>query len=183
MSYSDFRKTILKTDGNHHFKVTNSNGTKEVWRWIKKNKWLDIGQSITERELGLIIKAINLSLQDQLLQGKEVILPCRMGKLEIRKFEAKVEIKDNKVVTTLPINWKKTLQLWYNDEESRESKRLVRWESRERFAIYYNKTKANYNNKSFYQFIPSRVFKINLKQRILDGEIDALLLGKKYELR
>lgn len=182
MEYSDFRKKVLKAEEKHHFKVTNSNGTKEAWRWIKKNKWLDIGQPITEREFGLIVKAINLSLQDKLLEGKDVVLPNRMGRLEIRKFRAKVDYKDGKVITTLPIDWKSTLKLWSEDEECHKLKTLIRYENSEIFEIYYNKEYANYNNKSFYKFIPTRTFKKRLKQKILNGGFDALLLNKNNEL-
>ena len=182
MNYNDFRKTVVKAEGKHNFRVTNSNGTKEAWRWIKKNKWLNIGQPITERELGLIVKAINSTLQDQILQGKDANLPCRMGRLEIRKFESNVKLIDGKLVTNLPVNWEKTLHLWHEDEEAYKKRLLVRYEGRERFTIYYNKAPALYTNKTFYQFIPTRRFKKRLKHKILNEGLDALLLGKKNEL-
>jgi hypothetical protein len=183
MELSEFRKKVVKAEEKkHHFKVTNSNGTKEAWRWIKKHKWLDIGQPITEYQLGQIIKAINNTLRDQLLDGKDVSFPNRMGRLEIRKFKAKVECKEGKVVTTLPVDWKRTIDLWWEDDESRESKTLVRFEGLERFAIYYNKKYANFVNKSFYRFIPIRALKRELKEKIINEGFDALLLGKHNEL-
>ena len=183
MSYDNFRKTVLKAEGKHNFEVTNSNGTKEAWRWIKKNKWLNIGQPITERQFGLIVKAINSTLQDQLLQGKDVTFPYRMGRLEIRKYKTIIQIREGKVVARLPIDWERTLKLWYEDEESYKNKILVRQEAKEGFVIYYNRTKAVYTNKSFYQFIPLRKIKIRLKHKILSEGFDALLLKKKNELR
>lgn len=183
MEFSEFRKQVIGANNKKvHFKVTNSNGTKEAWRWIKKNKWLDIGQPITELELGTIIKTINQHLQDQLLKGKDIVLPHRMGRIELRKFKATIKIKDNKVVTNLPINWEKTLELWWDDKEAYDNKVLIRHECRERFSIYYNRQCANFNNKSFYKFIPIRTIKKKLKDKIINGEIDALLLGKKDEL-
>lgn len=177
-----FREKLLKVEGRHNFKVKDSYGTKEAWRWIKKNRWLDIGQPITEREFGLIIKAINKTLQDLLLEGKDVVLPNRMGRLEIRKYEAKMELKDNKIVTSLPVDWKRTIDLWEEDEESYKAKTLIRYEGLERFTIYYNKEKAKYTNKGFYKFLPTRVFKKRLREKINNGGFDALLLGKRDEL-
>lgn len=183
MELGEFRKKVIKAEEEkRHFKITNSNGTKEAWRWIKKNKWLNIGQPITELELGTIVKAINLTLQDQLLNGKDIIFPNKMGRLEIRKFKAKVEYKDNKLVTNLPVDWKRTIELWWEDKESRELKTLVRYEANDRFAIYFNKEFANFINKSFYKFIPVRTLKRKLKDKIINGGFDALLLGKKHEL-
>lgn len=183
MELEEFRKRILKVDKKKgKFKVTGSHGTKEAWRWIKKNKWLNIGQPITEAEFGKIIKAINNTLQDQLINGRDINLPNRMGRLEVRKYNAKIEYKDNKVVTTLPIDWKRTIELWQEDEECHKAKTLVRFEGIERFSIYYNKGKANYNNKSFYRFIPTRPLKKKLKDKISNGGYDALLLAKNNEI-
>ena len=183
MELDEFRKKVVKAEEKkHHFSVTNSNGTKEAWRWIKKNKWLNIGQPITELQLGTIIKAVNLTLQDQLLNGKDITFPNRMGRLEIRKFKAKIQYKDNKLVTNLPVDWKRTINLWWEDSESRELKTLVRYEDSERFAVYFNKEYANFANKSFYKFTPTRPLKKRLRDKIINGEFDALLLGKKNEL-
>lgn len=176
--YSEFRAHKINLYGNKHFKVTNSYGTKQAWRWLKKNKWLDLGQSITEREFGLIIKAMNKLLVDRLLEGHDIVLPCKMGKIELRKFKAKVEYKDGKVTTNLPVNWKRTLQLWYEDPEAHANKLVVRQETKKIFRIIYNKHSANYNNKSFYQFTANRGTKKALSEKILDNKIDAFLIGE-----
>ena len=183
MELNEFRKKVLKVENEkHHFKITNSNGIKEAWRWIRKNKWLDIGQPVTELELGTIVKAINLTLQDQLLKGMDITLPHRMGRIEIRKFIAKLDCEDGKIVTNLPIDWKRTIDLWWEDEKCYESKTLIRYEDKERFTIYYNKGFANFSNKTFYKFVPTRTIKRRLKQQIINGRFDAPLLHKDNEL-
>ena len=179
--YEEFRKRVIRGEEPHTFEVTNSNGNKEAWRWLKKNKWLDLGQPITEKEFGVIIKTINSYLRDQLVQGKDVVLPARMGTLEIRKFEAKLSFKDGKVVTNLPINWKRTLDLWYEDDDAKESKTLIRQEDRTRFGVHYDKSSANYNNKVFYKFIPGRSVKLGLKENIINNRLDACLLKRRNE--
>ena len=176
MNYIDFKvKVVNATDKKGHFTVTNSNGTKEAWRWIKKNKWLTIGQPITELELGTIVKAINLTLQDYLLEGKDVRLPNRMGRIEVRKFNDKVEYDNEKLITNLPVDWDRTVRLWWEDKEAYKNKTLVRYEARERFFIYFNKKYSHFINKEFYKFTPTRSFKIRFKDKILNGQIDAFL--------
>lgn len=182
MDYKEFRKKLIKAEGTHKFKITHSHTTKEAWRWVKKNKWLNIKQPITEREFGYIIKSINLYFQEQLLEGKDVKFPYRMGRLEIRKYNPYVTFKNGKLKTSLPIDWKKTIELWYEDKEAYNKKTIVRQEAKEGFIIYYNKILAMFNNKSFYQFIPTRAFKKKLYNKILTEGFDALLLKKKDEL-
>lgn len=41
-----------------------------------------------------------------------------MGRLEIRKYDARITLQEGKVVTNLPIDWDKTLKLWSEDEEA-----------------------------------------------------------------
>ena len=96
-----------------------------------------------------------------------------MGRLELRKYDAKIYLKDNKVVTNLPIDWDKTLRLWYEDKESYDNRTLVRMEEKEVFKIHYNRSKADYNNQTFYEFNPNRELRKELKKRIKDGKLDA----------
>ena len=181
IEYNKFRANVIKLRSNKHFKITNSYGTKEAWRWFKKNKWLDLGQSVTEREFGAIIKAMNKLFVNRLLEGHDIILPCRMGKIELRKYKARIFYKDGKIVTNLPVDWKRTLQLWGEDTEAYNNKIIVRHEAKEVFRIIYNRQSANYNNKSFYQFNASRSVKKVLSEKIKHNEIDAFLMGE-YEL-
>lgn len=175
MEYDEFRAKTLKLHGDRHFKITNSYGTKQAWRWIKKNKWLDIGMPLTERTFGAIVKAVNSLLACRLLEGHDVVLPHRMGILELRKYASKIEFKNGKLVTNLPIDWKKTLQLWHSDSEAYENKTVVRSEAKEIFRIRYNKKFASYKNKSFYQFSANRNVRKALSEKIKDNEIDAFL--------
>ena len=103
-----------------------------------------------------------------------------MGKLELRKRPTIVEFKEGKLRTNLPIDWDSTLKLWYEDEQSYKDKRLVRQETKEVFKVFYNKYRADYPNKSFYQFHINREIKKGLKHKIKNGEIDSLML---YRIR
>jgi hypothetical protein len=177
MNYTDFKIKVTKIrEKKGPSKITNSNGVKEAWRWLRKNKWLNLGQPITELELGTIIKAINQTLQDQLLEGKDVRLPNKMGRLEVRKFHDKLQYENGKIITNLPIDWERTLHLWWEDEESHKAKTLVRYEACERFLIYLNKTYAHFTNKEFYKFTPTRSFKKRFRNKIVNKQLDAFLL-------
>ena len=178
MDYQEFRLRVTRGNGTRTHKATNSYGTKQAWRWLRKNKWLDLGQPITERQFGLIIKAIHKALKDQLLSCQDIDFPNRMGKIELRKFATKVEFKDGKLVTNLPVDFDKTIRLWYEDEEAHKNKTVVRFEAREGFKIRYDKSMANYNNKIFYEFLPNKELKRELSIKIKNGEIDAFLLAK-----
>ena len=97
-----------------------------------------------------------------------------MGKLELRKFQKGVSLVDGKLKITYPINWEDTLKLWFEDEEAKKNKTLVRNECDFVYHVRYDKYDATYENKSFYQFTLNRFIKIKLKDKILKGEIDTL---------
>lgn len=173
----EFRKNVLKVDGPRRHKVNNSNGVYDAYKFLRKNKWFDIGRPLKEHEFYSIVRQVNNLLVDNILHGQDIILPYRLGAIELRKYSSRVSIKDGKVRTNLPIDWDRTLKLWAEDEESYKERTLVKMEEKEIFKVYYNKRNANYENKSFYEFEVNRDVKRRLKQRIKEGLIDAFTYG------
>lgn len=169
----EFRRQVLKVDRPRVHKVNNSYGVYDVYKHIRKNKWFDIGQSVTEHQFYSIIRRMNNLLADALIHGHDIKLPCRMGTIEVRKYDARISIKDGKIKTNLPIDWDRTLKLWSEDEEAYQKRTLIKMEEKEIFSVLYNKTGANYNNKSLYEFAVNRDLKRRLKQRIKSGNFDA----------
>ena len=172
----NFKSSIQKLNDTRIHKVNNSLGVYDAYKWIRKNKWLNIGKCLTEHEFYGIIRKVNDYLANELVRGNDVRLPNRMVRLELRKYDARITFDGAKVKTNLPIDWDKTLKLWYEDEESYKSKTLIKMEEKEIFKVYYNKHLADYNNQVFYEFNIKRDINRRLKQRIKEGKIDAFKL-------
>lgn len=172
----EFLNSIKRVNEPRVHKVNNSLGVYNSYKWIRKNKWLNIGRPLKEHEFYSIIRRVNEYLADSLLHGEDIKLPHRMGRIELRKYDAKISFDGNKVKTNLPIDWDRTLKLWYEDEEAYKNKTLVKVEEKEIFKVYYNRQLADYNNQSFYEFNVNRDLKKRLKQRIKEGNIDAFKL-------
>ena len=176
-SYKDFKSAIQGLQNTRTHKVTNSLGSYDAYKYIRKNKWFNIGRPLTEHEFYQIIRRINNYLAEELINGNDVIFPNRMGKLELRKRNSLPVIdKNGNLKVTYAIDWDNTLKLWYEDEEAFNNKTLVRLPERNIFRIKYNKNTANYNNKSFMEFQVNRNIKMRLKQKIKNNEIDAFNL-------
>ena len=114
----EFRRKILKVDRPRKHKINNSLGVYDCYKTIRKNKWLGIGKPISEHDFYSIIRTVNNYLADLLSKGHDINLPCQMGRLEIRKYDAKITLQEGKIVTNLPIDWDRTLKLWSEDEEA-----------------------------------------------------------------
>lgn len=175
--FKEFRKSILKINGKRHHKIKNSIGIRDAHKWIRKNKWLDIGSPVSEKDFYKIIRTINNLIADELIKGKDVVFPERMGHLEVRKYETYVKLIDGKIRTNRGIDWDATLKLWYKDEEAKNNKILIKKEDPESFTIYYNKSVANYTNKTIYKFKPNRNLKLAVKEAGKNGSIDAYKIG------
>ena len=174
-----FLNSVKKLNKPRVHKINNSLGVYDSYKWIRKNKWLNIGRPLTEHDFYSIIRKVNEYLAIELENGNDVKLPCRMGRLELRKSEAKINIVNGKIKTNLPVDWNRTLKLWYEDEEAYKNKTLVKVEEKEIFKIFYNRKLANYNNQSFYKFEVNKSIKKKLKQNIKEGKIDAFKLNSK----
>ncbi len=175
---NEFRKKVLKVNKPRLHKVRNSNGIYDAYKWIRKNKWLNIGRPLTEHEFYTIIRQVNNELAYSLIRGDDINLPNRMGRLELRKYDAKIKVdSNNKVITNLPIDWDRTLKLWSEDEEAYKERILIKMEEKEIFKVFYNKKSANYENKSFMQFDVNRDIKRSLTQQIKNRAVDAFKLN------
>lgn len=179
MTYEEFKSKVQHLSESRKHKVTNSIGVYSAYKWIRKNRWLNIGRCLTEHEFYSIIRKVNGYLADSFLHGNDIKLPHRMGRIELRKYNVRVSLDGEKVKTNLPIDWDKTLKLWYEDEEAYKNKTLVKMEEKEIFKVYYNKQLADYNNQVFYEFNVNRELKKALKKNIKEGRVDAFLLNKK----
>ncbi len=173
-----FRKEILKVNKPRIHKVSNSLGVYDAYKWLRRNKWLDVGP-ISEHDFYAIIRTMNKALADNFLHTGSIKLPERMGEISLRKYPVKIILKNGKIQTNLPINWDATLSLWSEDKDSYNNKVLIRAEERELFKVLYDKSKAIYNNKSFYKFELNRDIKVALKRNLKDKLLDAFMLCGK----
>lgn len=171
-----FINSIKKVNESRIHKVKNSYGVYDGFKFYRRNRPKEHKYVLTESQYFSIIRKVNELLGEALINGIDINLPYRLGRLEVRKYEAKITINGKKVRTNLPIDWDRTLKLWYEDEESYKNKTLIKVEEKEIFKIYYNKIIADYTNKTFYQFDINRELKRRLKQNIKEGKIDAFLI-------
>lgn len=179
MTLEEFRHEVLKVDKPRTHKVSGSLGIYDGYKAYRKTGYGSTGYRLSESQYFSITRRVNELLADNLVKGEEVLLPHRMGRLEIRKTTGEVRLNaEGKLVTNLPIDWDRTLKLWYEDEESFKNKTIIKVEEREIFKVYYNRGKANFNNKSFYEFNVNRELKKRLKQNIKDRKIEAMYLDK-----
>lgn len=174
MSYNEFRINTLKAVGKKNFKVKDSNTLRSIYRALHKAH--SIPNDMTEKQFSDIIKEVHKTYIEHFINGSDIVFPFNMGRIELRKYSTKVKFSNNKIKTNYPINWKSTLQWWYEDATARASRKLLRHESKYVFRILYNKSKSKFNNKTFYKFTPARSFKKALREKINNNEIDAFLM-------
>tara|TARA_R100001463_G_scaffold42850_4_gene89602 strand:+ start:7685 stop:8251 length:567 start_codon:yes stop_codon:yes gene_type:complete len=131
-----------------------------------------------------VIDSFNKQLRDEILYNSfDFNMPYRLGLLGIRKKKLTPWInKEGELVNPLPIDWKATMDLWEVDEEAKRLKKRVRHynEHTKGFIAqwYYSTTKATYQWKSAYSFIPCRTAKLDLSKILKDedSKIDYYLL-------
>lgn len=172
MDNIEFRSSILKLNGTRKHKVSNSYGIHDCYKYYKKHR--KYKYSITESLYSKIIKEYAELIIIELLKGKEVKLPSNLGSLEIRKYPTYVKF-DGKLKTNLPIDWNRTIKLWEEDKQAHINKTLIRIETKEIYKVYYNRNKAKYKNKCFYQLNINRELKNKIKEKVNNGELNAYL--------
>lgn len=173
-SYKDFKNSTVRAGQAKEARVRNSWGVYDAYKYIRKQNWYDIGRPVKEHEFYSIVRGVNKLLAKEIASGHEITFPSRMGSLELRKYEAGVSIVGDKLRVNYPIDWEKTIRLWFEDNEAKKNKTLLRNEEKFIYHIRYNKYDANYENKIFYEFTVNRLIKKQLKENIQKGEIETL---------
>lgn len=174
MNIEEFKAMVKNVKGKRHYAVTHSFGVYDAYKKARKHGWYDIGRPVTEKEFYAIVRGVNLLLAKEIAMGKSVVFPERMGRLELRKNQAGVSIVDGKLRNTYPIDWNKTLNLWYEDKQAYHDKLLIRDPQSVIFHVKYCKYEATYENKTFYKFALNTKIKQGLKENIKKGKIDTL---------
>lgn len=178
MSFKEFLKEVKNVKKERHHKITNSYGSKDAFHYYRKIRPQETKYVLTDCQYLAIIRQINNHLRNFLIEGKDVLLPERMGRLELRKYANSIKFEEGKLKTNLPVDWNATLKLWYDNPSSKIKKQLVRQENVDTFRVFYNRNMANYNNKTFYEFDLNREIKVGLKNNIKQNKIDAFKHGK-----
>lgn len=177
ISLEDFKKQILKVKGPRQHKVNKSYGVYDAYKYYRKIKPKDKKYILTESQYFAIIRNINIIFKQMLLEGKDITFPSKMGRLIIRKYNPIIKFEDGKIKTNLHPDWQRTLKLWFEDEESRKKKTILKAEEKELFKIQYDKSIATFNNKMLYYFQPNRQLKIELKNKIKEDSFDTFLFN------
>lgn len=173
-SFAEFLAEVQKQRTPKPRKVTNCWGVYDAYKQARKNGWYDVGKAVSEHDFYSIVRQVNKLIAEEIANGNSVTFPSRMGKLELRKIPRGVSIVNGKLKVTFPPDWSETMKLWYEDEEARKNKTLVRDESPFGYKVKYEKFDATYENKMFYQFTLNRFIRRVLKENIKNGKIDSL---------
>lgn len=180
MEYKEFKATINKVTGSRRHRIMDSLGMREAIAYYRKNRPIGNNNAVTSSQYYSIIRSINNLLVDKLLLDGELIFPNRMGKLEIRKWESIPKLKDGKLIYKAPVDWDKTLKLWYKDSEAYSNKTIIKTDEKWMYKIHYNKIIAVFNNKLFYDFNVNRNIKKRLKEMIKENKIEAFIFKTEY---
>lgn len=172
MSFID---NIKKVREKRNHKIKNSYGVQDAYKYYKKIRPKNNQFNLTQTQYSQIIREINNLLILSFLQGNNINFPKRMGTLYLVKNTTKLYNKKGKLRNTYPINWKKTLELWETDQEAYNNRSLVKDITKQVFKVKYDKSKANYLNKSVFDFKINRAFKLKLKECIIENKIDAYI--------
>lgn len=173
MDLQEYRKEVLKVDKPRKTSISNSWGVYDAFKYYRKNKPKDKKYVLSESQYFAIVRRTNLLLVEELFNQNDIVFPYSMGRLEVRKTIPRVYIDNGKIKSTYPIDWDGTIRLWYEDQESRKKKTLLKKKEKAVFRIVYNKSKAFYTNKNYFEFKVNRPLKLALRDVILQGDFDA----------
>jgi len=127
-----------------------------------------------ERIFKLVTEEFNKFLFRKLIEGEEVSLFERLGRLVIAGRKTKPRIDPNTgYVKGLAPDWKETKKLWESNPKAKEQKELVYYFNEHtngvRYRLHWTKQKVYIRNKDFYMFRLTRDNKQEVHNAINKG--------------
>lgn len=178
--FEEFRKELLKVSVHEKNYRIPSNGitTKKAFRTLSKtNKYVKQVDEYTYSQI--VRKVIEYMMEDFLTTGR-VDIPY-LGSVMLTGQESgcflkekhKGVFKSNKLV-----DWKSTHKLWFEDEECRKKKVLVRFDIPYIYRVLF--FKRDFKNKTLFSFLTNRELKRKIYKYIKE-EGNPLAFDLKYE--
>ena len=180
-SFEDFLKTNRDLSLPRPHRIKKSYHTINGLTYYRRVRPKDLDFIIDQCQYLSIIREMNLLMVDRLVVNKSFTLPSGMGKLEIVKMESASWIdKNGKLGTNRPVNYLETNRLWYEDEEARLNKTLVRYDTDATFRLKYKMRGRLYKNCRYFSIQFGRHIKSRLTEEIRKGGYDAYKLKTYY---
>lgn len=180
MEYKEFIDNLKGVTNNRLHKIKNSWGVYDAYKFYRKNKPKNKKFVLTDSQYYSIIRGVNEMLSEALVKGEDINLPERMGRIELRKYKLEPRLdSEGRLVYKAPIDWDATLKLWYDDPKEQANKTLIKIEANESYRVIYNKSKASFNNKSFYALHINRELKKKIFKASESKTFDAFTFKKQ----
>jgi hypothetical protein len=179
-TFEEYLKEAKNVHSNRNHKITGSQNTISGFHYYRKIRPKEKEFVLQGKEYLSIIREMNNLVVDYLVLNKSIILPAGFGKLEIVKYETKSWIDENgKFISSKKIDMNSTFRLWYEDEESRLNKTLVRYDDEFIFRIKYPQHGRMYKYNGYYSIKFNRQLQQKLKLAIQAGNYDTYLKPSK----
>lgn len=126
------------------------------------------------KEYAKIVNGFMKFVMEQVTEGHEVVLPARLGTLEIRGRQPSYGKIGEKGLNILPPDWVKTRALRLRDPQATAEKRIVYCLNEETggliFKVHWSKKSVAVENKNLYSLRIARTPKRAISQAIKNGK-------------
>lgn len=149
----------------------NNSSIKEAYIHYKKS--LPNKEVMNSSDYRKLINSFNSFLMKHILQGDEIMLPLRMGRMNIQGIQQNIRVDEKGNIKGTRIDWKATKDLWNKDSEHAEKKTLIYFFNEHsdgvKYSFKWTRNNALLQNKYYYTFVPSRHNKRTLAKLIKGG--------------
>lgn len=161
-------------------KISNCYGIYNYFNYYKHTRPKEHKFCLDHRQYSEIVHAMHKLMRDELFNFGEVKLPYNLGSLIL--FRESVDgpyFENGKLKIPHWIDWDKTLDLWYEDEEAHANRTKVYFELSKRYKVIFRSIYGKYKNQLFYKFNLTREFRQTIAKRAKENTLDNFFVSKK----
>jgi len=121
-------------------------------------------------------------IMEQVTEGHEVVLPARLGSLEIRGRRGTIRVNADTGLRCLPPDWVRTRALWNINAEAKAARKIVYCLNEESsgliYKVHWSKRNILIENKRLYSLRIARTPKRAISQAIKSGKEYVIVKNK-----
>lgn len=175
-SFSEFLRDTVKAK--EPKKIGKKKGSMDLYRhYVNTDKTKDGSFNIPYKLWSAILKDWSEFFFEELFNTGEFNLPFACGSFYVIKRSYKPKMINGELIYNAPVDWGRTMKLWYRDPEAKKNKVLVKIEPCTKYLIRFKMARKRQSspNKFYYSGVVSRSFKKKINQMAEEGREPAFI--------
>ena len=183
LTFEQFRRAVTTRSPRGATKVRNSWGVYDYYKYYRVHRPNEHKYVLEESAFFAIIRKVNKLIVEEICRTGFFQFPHRMGGIKILRKPIKAYFHNGVARSNRAVDWDKTLEFWYNNEEAYKNRDVIYRNDTEKVKAMYVRSIAIFKNKIWYNFSLCRTAMNAVRRAFNSGELKLEAILSNTEIK